>query len=131
MAEDDFWEETDHVDYSKIKISDLLKKEKDKITYEYDFGDGWEHDIVLEKIFKSGANRVNPVCLTGRNNCPPEDCGGVWGFANLLEILKNPDHAEYEAYIEWLGEEYDPKYFDKNEINERLKSEDYGDYELF
>jgi len=131
MDDDDFWGEMDNVDYSKIKISDLLKKEKDKVIYEYNFGDGWEHDIILEKIDSNAENKIIPTCLTGKNNCPPEDCGGIWGYENLLEILKDPDHEEYEEYMEWLGREFDPKYFDKNEINEMLKTEDYGCFDLF
>ena len=131
MADDDFWGGMDSVDYSKIRISDLLKKEKDRIIYEYDFGDGWEHDIILEKIDTNGEYKNIPTCLTGKNNCPPEDCGGIWGYENMLEILKHPDHEEYEEYIEWLGEEFDSKYFDKNEINEMLKTQNYGSFELF
>ena len=131
MADDDFWGEMDNIDYTEMKISDLLKKEKDKIIYEYDFGDGWEHDLILEKIDTNGENKNIPTCLTGKNNCPPEDCGGIWGYANMLEILKHPDHEEYEEYIEWLGEKFDPKYFDKNEINKMLKTKDFGSFELF
>ncbi len=123
--EDDFWEEMNYIDYSKIIISDLLKKEKDRITYEYDFGDSWHHDIILEKI-EDNVTAKKPSCLTGKNNCPPEDCGGVWGYSDILKIIKNPKHEEYEEYIEWLGEEFDPKYFDKKEINRRLKTEDFG-----
>ncbi len=131
MADDDFWGEKDNVDYLKIKISDLLKKEKDRIINEYDFGDSWEHDIILEKINNNGVNENIPTCLTGKNNCPPEDCGGIWGYSDMLEILKHPDNEEYEEYVEWLGEEFDPKYFDKNEINEMLKTKDFGCFELF
>lgn len=131
MDDDYFWGEMNDEDYSKVKVSDLLKKEKDKIIYEYDFGDGWEHDIILEKIDSNPENKIIPICLTGRNNCPPEDCGGVWGYAKLLEMLNNPDHEEHEECREWLGDEFDPKYFNKNEINEMLKSENYGCYELF
>lgn len=122
MADDDFWDEMDNVDYSKIKISDLLKKVKDRIIYEYDFGDSWGHDIILEKIENNEVHKNIPICLTGKNNCPPENCGGIWGYYDLLEILKNPDHEEYEEYVEWLGEEFDPQYFDKKEINEMLKT---------
>ncbi len=131
QKDDDFWEETNNVDYSEVKISDLLKKEKDKIIYEYDFGDGWEHDIILEKIDTNRENQNIPVCLDGKNNCPPEDCGGIWGYSEMLEILKHPDHEQYEEYLEWLGEEFDPKYFDKNEINEMLKTKNFGCFELF
>lgn len=131
MADEDFWDESDDVDYSSILVSDLLKNEKDKIIYEYDFGDGWEHDIILEKIEKNELDKNVPICLAGKNNCPPEDCGGVWGYANMLEVLKNPDHEEYEEYFDWLGVDFDPKYFDKNEINEMLKTPDFGSFELF
>ncbi len=120
MQDDDLWDEMDNVDYKKMKISDLLKKEKEKIVYEYDFGDSWEHDIILEKILPIDNNLKYPVCLTGKMNCPPEDCGGVWGYFDMLKVLKDPDHEEYESYIEWLGEEFDPEFFDKNEINKLL-----------
>jgi hypothetical protein len=129
--EDDLWEDIDNVEYSKIKISDLLTKEKDKLVYEYDFGDGWEHDIIVEKIENEITNKNIPICLTGKNNCPPENCGGIWGYSEMLEIIKNPKHEEYEDYIEWLDDEFDPKYFNKDEINEMLKTEDFGCFELF
>lgn len=103
MADDDLWDEMENVDYSKVKISDLLKKEKDKMIYVYDFGDNWQHNIILEKIENKGVDKKIPICLTGKNNCPPEDCGGIWGYYNMLGILKHPDHEEYEDYVEWLG----------------------------
>lgn len=120
-GDDDYWDEMNNVDYKSMKISDLLKKEKTKIVYEYDFGDSWEHDIILEKILPID-NTINyPVCLKGKMNCPPEDCGGIWGYADMLEILQQPDHEEYESYIEWLGDEFDPEYFDLEETNELLR----------
>lgn len=131
MQDDDFWYEMDNVDYKKMKIFDLLKKEKEKIIYEYDFGDGWIHDIILEKILPVDNTIKYPTCLTGKMNCPPEDCGGIWGYSEMLEILKQPDHEEYEEYIEWLGGEFDPAYFNKDEVNELLKSEDFGCMEIF
>ncbi|NLF42957.1 MAG: plasmid pRiA4b ORF-3 family protein, partial [Bacteroidales bacterium] len=96
------------------------------ILYEYDFGDGWEHDIILEKILPVDNNIKYPVCLTGKMNCPPEDCGGAYGYANLREILKQPDHEEYNDSLEWLGREFDPTFFDKDEVNECLMDEEYG-----
>ena len=130
MQDDDLWDDGDNVDYKKMKISDLLKNEKEKILYEYDFGDGWEHDIILEKILPCDDKIIYPICLDGKMNCPPEDCGGVWGYSDMLEILRQPDHDEYESYIEWLGEEFDPKYFDKDEINQLLRGKNYGCFEL-
>lgn len=126
MLDDDYWDEMDNIDYKFIRISDLLKKEKGRITYEYDFGDGWEHNIILEKILPVDSNVNYPVCVKGKMNCPPEDCGGVWGYANMLEILEQPKHEEYESFIEWLGDEFDPEYFEMEEINEMLSEDNYG-----
>lgn len=130
MPGDVTWDEMDNVDYKKMKISDLLKKEKEKIVYEYDFGDSWEHDVLLEKILSVDEKLKYPVCLTGKMNCPPEDCGGIWGYSNMLEILKQPDHEEYDSYIEWLGGVFHPERFDKDEVNEMLRTKDYGCIEL-
>ncbi len=131
--DDDIWGDMDEVDYKKrkIRISELLNTEKDKINYEYDFGDGWEHTVILEKILPLDKNIKYPICLTGKMNCPPEDCGGIWGYSNMLEILKQPDHEEYESTIEWLGEDYDPEYFDIEEVNILLQEKDYGCVEYF
>ncbi len=131
LAEDDFWNEIKNVDYSGMRIDDLLSTEKDKIIYEYDFGDGWEHDILLEKIITNANDTYTPVCIAGKKNCPPEDCGGVWGYANMLEILDNPKHEEYESYVEWLGGEFNPDQFDKDKVNQLLKEKDFGCIELF
>jgi hypothetical protein len=126
----DDWDDFPINDYRKIKLSHLLKKEKDKLTYEYDFGDNWQHDILLEKILPYDDSFKSPVCLAGEMSCPPEDCGGVWGYADMLEILKNPDHEEYEEYLEWLGGEFDPEYFDKEEVNEMLTKKNFGGIEF-
>ncbi|MFZ4547980.1 MAG: plasmid pRiA4b ORF-3 family protein [Bacteroidales bacterium] len=130
MEGDDTWDEFEKIDYAEIKVSTVLKKEKDKIKYEYDFGDGWEHDIVLEKILPDDGKIKVALCIKGKMNCPPEDCGGIWGYYDMLEILKQPKHEEYESYIEWLGEEYDPEEFDIVFVNELLQEEDYGCLEL-
>src|ERR1035437_413441 len=90
-------DEMDSIDYRKIKVVDLLKKEKDKIIYEYDFGDSWEHEILLEKILPIDLTTKYPVCLAGKMNCPPEDCGGVWGYSDMLAVLKDKSHEEYES----------------------------------
>lgn len=129
--DDDMWDEMDNVNYKKIKLSDLLKLEKEKIIYEYDFGDGWEHDVILEKILPRDNKIHYPICLKGKMSCPPEDCGGVWGYAEILDILKHPAHEEYESYIEWLGENFDPESIDIDEINEKLSKPDYGCFSFF
>jgi hypothetical protein len=127
---DDLWDEMDNIDYRFMILSDFLKKEKEKIVYEYDFGDAWEHDIILEKILPVEDNVSYPVCIAGKMCCPPEDCGGIWGFANMLDILKQPKHEEYDSYIEWLGGNFDPKYFDISKINEILLNKEYLQLEI-
>lgn len=128
MEDESLWDEEDDddLDYSKYKVSDLLRKTKDKVKYEYDFGDDWVHVIVLEKIIDESMDINDVTCLAGENSCPPEDCGGLWGYYNMLEILKDTDHEEYEEYIDWLSDEFDPTYFDIEEVNDMLGSEDFG-----
>ena len=82
--------------------------------YTYDFGDGWEHGVVVEKILPSTADIAVPACIDGRRACPPEDCGGTWGYRELLEILADPTHPEHDERREWLGREFDPESFEPN-----------------
>ena len=115
IPDDDF--ELEMEDETKYKLSQLLKKEKDTITYEYDFGDSWEHKILLEKILPDDGKSVLPVCIKGKRACPPEDCGGIWGYEELLETISNPKHPDHEDMLEWLGGEFDPEEFDLEEVN--------------
>ena len=109
-----------------IKLSTVLKKEKSKILYEYDFGDSWNHDIILEKIVREEETGQIPRCTDGKRSCPPEDCGGTWGYIELLKTISNPKHEDYQSMMEWLDEKFDPDYFNINEINHDLKQKDYG-----
>jgi hypothetical protein len=88
--------------------------------YEYDFGDSWEHKILLEKILPFDTKTALPVCIKGKRACPPEDCGGIWGYEELLEAISNPKHPDHENMLEWLGGEFDPEEFDLEEINGNL-----------
>src|SRR3972149_2067324 len=94
---------------------------KDEIIYEYDFGDSWDHDLVLEKILEKDDKLKTPICLDGAMACPPEDCGGIGGYYNMLETIKNPEDPEYEDMIDWLGDKFDPEEFDLEAINNKLK----------
>ena len=114
------------VDYNGLRICDLLTAEKEKMIYEYDFGDGWMHEIRLEKILPDDGEKKVPLCTGGEMNCPPEDCGGVWGYASLKQILKDPTHEAYEEWMEWLEEDYDPEHFNRDEVNQMLKQDNYG-----
>jgi hypothetical protein len=104
-----------------MKISQLLRSEGQKFDYIYDFGDCWEHSIVIEKIMDKDSAVKYPVCVDGRRACPPEDCGSVYGYYNLMKIKKNKKHPDYKSLIvEWLGEDYDPELFVVEWVNARL-----------
>jgi hypothetical protein len=118
VPDDDFGMEIE--DESKYELSQFLKKEKDSLIYEYDFGDSWEHKILLEKILPFDTKMALPVCIKGKRACPPEDCGGIWGYEELLETISDPKHPEYEDMLEWLGGEFDPEEFVLEEINDDL-----------
>ncbi|MCK4732574.1 MAG: plasmid pRiA4b ORF-3 family protein [Methanophagales archaeon] len=102
---------------SNKKIADYFSMENQSAVYTYDFGDNWEHKIQLEKIVPREKGVKYPICMKGKRACPPEDCGGIWGYAELLEIIRNPKHEEYEEMLEWLGGEFDPEYFDVEEVS--------------
>jgi len=109
---------------SKVKLSDYFKQVKDTITYVYDYGDNWEHNITLHKILEKDSKIKYPFCLEGKNAAPFEDCGGIWGFYDILEIIKNPKHPEYKDTRKWIGlaknETFDPEFFDIEEANRCL-----------
>lgn len=103
-------------------LKDHLKKPKQKFQYEYDFGDSWIHDIVVEKFLPKENNKIYPVCIAGKRNCPPEDCGGIGGFYYMLDALNDKNHPEHKDWKDWI-EDYDPEYFDIDQVNECLKGE--------
>ena len=120
VANDDWGAEMQ--DERLVTLADLAPAAGDRILYEYDFGDGWEHDLLVEKVLEPEPGATYPVCVTGRRACPPEDVGGIWGYAELLQILSDPDHPEYEERLEWVGGEFDPERFDAEDVNAALAS---------
>ena len=96
---------------TKYKLSDLLNQEKGSLKYEYDFGDGWIHKIVLEKKLTYEQAIKLPSCMKGKRACPPEDCGGIWGYEELLEVIQDREHPEYEEILEWLEGDFAPEEF--------------------
>lgn len=108
-------------DEKRIKLSQIVTGEKFKFTYEYDFGDSWEHEVLVEKILPPEPGGRYPICLKGARACPPEDVGGVWGYDSFLEAIGNPNHPEHEDMLEWVGDEFDPEAFDLDEVNETLR----------
>ena len=113
--------ELDLVDERKARVGDLMGQERDRMRYTYDFGDYWQHDIVVEKVLPAEAGVRYPRCVAGKGRRPPEDCGGVWGYRDLRETLADPAHEEHAGMLEWLGldtsEEFDPAAFDVDEVN--------------
>ncbi len=103
-------------DEAKAILLQVAPAEGAQFGYEYDFGDSWEHAITVEKVLPHASGTI-ALCLDGANTCPPEDCGGVWGYADLLKVLKNPKHPEHKNMKEWIGSEFDPKAFDPAKIN--------------
>jgi hypothetical protein len=110
----------DVVDERKVYLQDIITNPNDSFVYEYDFGDGWEHKIVLEKIVPLDSSE-STVVIKGKKACPPEDCGGIWGYSDFLDAIQDPKHEEHESMIEWVGGEFDPDEFDMKFINKNLK----------
>lgn len=104
-------------DEDAVALAEVCPRVKSKLTYEYDFGDGWEHLIEVQKIIDPKPGTEYPVCLSGKLACPPEDCGGVWGYYDMLEAIENPEHESHEDLTDWLDEDFDPQAFDLEEIN--------------
>lgn len=104
-----------------FSINQLLKKEKDKVVFEYDFGDSWEHDVVLSKVEDYDKDEPHIVKLiSGKRACPPEDCGGVWGYYDLCETMKYPYSKHARELKEWLGYKFDPEEFWLEDVQEEI-----------
>ena len=114
-------EEPDVIDEAEITLAELKLREGAKFEYVYDFGDNWQHEILLEKKLERERGTHYPVCIKAVKSGPPEDVGGIWGYYNMLEALDDPDHPEHETFSEWLsGEGWDSEAVDLDEINNRL-----------
>jgi len=107
-------------DATETMLSDVIAEEKERFGYQYDFGDDWRHQIVVEKIVHSEVAQKHPVCLTGSRACPPEDVGGHWGYAEYLEALADPKHERHEELLKWRGK-FAPEAFDCDAVNMALR----------
>ena len=113
------WQDHAVIEESSVKIMDIFKTKNSKLNYEYDFGDSWEHIIQLKD--KEDQLVIYPTCTAGENSCPPEDIGGVPGYIHFLEVVKNPQHPDYEEMHEWFGDEsFDQKEFNLDQVNNDL-----------
>jgi hypothetical protein len=112
----------EYLDAAKVRLADVAGQAGVELVYTYDFGDGWDHDILVEDVGEPEPRVRYPRCVDGRRAGPPEDSGGIYGYANLLEILADPGHREHALMLEWLGlesaGEFDPDEFDRDEVND-------------
>ena len=110
--------EDDEIDESGVIVSDALGRH-DRFDFEYDFGDGWDHDVVIEERSSSTVDFAD--CLGGENACPPEDVGGPGGYRDFLEAIADPAREDHTQYLEWVGGSFDPFQFDADGVNAALR----------
>ncbi|RLF60074.1 MAG: plasmid pRiA4b ORF-3 family protein [Thermoplasmata archaeon] len=115
LPDDEFGEEI--LTEQKEKIRDYFSMDNNSSRYTYDFGDNWEHIITLEKILPRKNEETYPICIKGRRACPPEDCGGMWGYEEFIEAMLDPKHEKHKELMEWYGRDFDPIYFNKDDIS--------------
>lgn len=108
-------------DECEATLADLAPRKGAKFVYWYDFGDDWLHDATVKAVVEPGPEVVVPSCLSAVGAGPPEDCGGPWRYAELLEVLRDPSHEEYDEMREWVGGDWDPEHVDLAQINRKLQ----------
>ena len=113
----EFESDPEILEESTFALRQIAPREGDVFRYEYDFGDSWEHEITVEKILPISTASSFALCLDGDRSCPPEDCGGIPGYEDLLKILKNRKHPEHKSMKEWLGRPFDAAAFDREKTN--------------
>lgn len=115
--EDDYF----HKDDRRVRLADIAPKEGATFVYEYDFGDSWRHEITVERIKPTPKEELPyPWCLDGQRACPPEDVGGVSGYANFLEAWRDRSHPEHGQMREWVGKHFKPEQFSVPQVNAAL-----------
>src|SRR5258707_455002 len=108
---------TETLSETRIKLSQIVASGCKKFTYTYDFGDNWEHVIAIEKTLDAESGVRYPRCITGKRACPPEDCGGAWGYGEFLEKIQDPKDAEDQEALDWLGGELDSEADDEEGVH--------------
>jgi hypothetical protein len=119
--QDGFGGELEVGNEGKVRLSQLVAQGVKKFSYTYDMGDTWEHAIQIEKALPAEAGVRYPRCIAGQRACPPEDCGGPWGYADFVDAIQNPENERHEELLEWVGGEFDPEAFDIDAVNEALR----------
>jgi hypothetical protein len=105
-----------------IRLSSVLRSAGTKLIYTYDFGDNWEHAVVLERLLPAqlSLDLEYPICIDGKLACPPDDCGGIPGYYELIEALADPEHDRHEEISEWISDGFDPQDFSVENVNRML-----------
>jgi hypothetical protein len=120
---DDGFDDFECIDSTKTYLSQVLPKTGRRFAfkYEYDFGDSWEHEVLFEGNLPVDPKAKYPWCLEGERACPPEDCGGVWGYAEFLNAIGNRKHPEHKDTLRWAGGSFDPERFDHEAATKKMK----------
>ena len=117
LVDEDFG---DFTDTKESMLEDILTKIGTSAFYLYDFGDGWKHEIKLIEISNKPQIEILPSFVLGQNACPPEDCGGAYRYREIIEILADSTHEEYQSIVEWLGPKFNPIEFNRLAIEKEL-----------
>ena len=123
MLMQETFDEMGYVDSTTSNLSDIIpeNRKKFRFDYEYDFGDSWHHEILWEGCPKEEPGKKYPLCVEGERACPPEDCGGIWGYPGFIEAIENPEHERHEELLEWIGGSFDPETFDPAAATKAMK----------
>lgn len=117
--------EEDHEDLRderRVRLATVLPRKGATLVYRYDYGDDWEHVVVLEDVVEPDPRLAYPLCVGGARACPPEDCGGPLGYEELLRVLDTPDDEEHDSMLTWLGGYFEPESFDANMVNRLFRN---------
>ena len=121
------YEETEHdddiEDAHAVSLSDVLpaQNHRPRFSYVQGFADEWVYELIVEERLSPVQEVAYPQCLAGERACPPENCGGHWGYGNMLKALKDPAHPEHNNWLEWVGADFDPERFNLEAVNKELR----------
>ena len=111
----------DFIDARKARLGDILEDIGTKtLKYLYDFGDGWEHTIKIERLVDPKPGMLYPSLIEAKGHCPPEDVGGPWGYGELLEAIADPSHERHGEFKEWLADDFDPHVVDIDRLSDEV-----------
>jgi hypothetical protein len=117
------FDDMEYRDSTTTRISDILPKSgrRFRLQYEYDFGDSWNHEVLFEGVVRADPKAKYPLCPEGERACPPEDCGGIWGYPDFVEAIQDPDHERHEELLAWVGSRFDPEEFDPGKATKAMR----------